>query len=251
MSTVQQPFHRDAELARRFVMLADSLVDDFDVVELLDQLTQTCVDLLGVTTAGLLILDAGGALHPVASSTETTRVLELFQLQNDQGPCLECVRTGEFVQVDDVDTALRRWPRFGAAFQSSGFGSVVALPMRLRSETIGSLNLFNAQGVAALSASDRRIAQALADVATIGILQQRTVQRSSLLAEQLQRALETRIVIEQAKGVLAEYAAVDIRAGFEALRDYARKNHLKLGDVATMLVHRELQPGAIIAQART
>jgi GAF domain-containing protein len=248
VSTIGSGAPRDAVLAQRFVTLADTLVDDFDVAELLDHLARSCVELLDVTTAGLVILDPEGALHPIAASTETARVLELFQLQNDEGPCLECVRTGEVVAVDDIGAAVDRWPRFAPQALDSGFRSVVALPMRLRSETIGSLNLFNAPGTPTLSPDDHRIAQALADVATIGILQHRTVRRSSLLAEQLQGALDTRIVIEQAKGVLAEHGGVDVEVAFGALRSYARDTNAKLGEVADALVKRRLSPSEVIAR---
>lgn len=246
MSESDAQVSRDARMAQQFVALADTLVDDFDLLDLLDQLTRTCVDLLGVTTAGLLILDSEGSLHPVAASTEGTRVLELFQLQNDEGPCLDCVRTGEVVVVADVRATMTRWPRFSQALLESEFRSVAAVPMRLRNETIGSLNLFNVAGTPPLSTDDRHIAQALADVATIGILQQRTVQRSTLLAEQLQRALDTRIVIEQAKGVLAEFGGVGVDVAFEALRSYARSTNTKLGEAAYALVHRLLSPAAVI-----
>jgi GAF domain-containing protein len=238
--------YRDARLAQRFVALADTLVDDFDLVELLDGLVRTCVELLDVTTAGLLLLDHQGVLHPIAASTEATRVLELFQLQNDEGPCLDCVRTGEVVDVPDIAAASDRWPLFSRAVGETEFQSVHALPMRLRRDTIGSLNLFGARGNAPLSEPDRRIAQALADVATIGILQQRTRARSSVLAEQLQGALDTRIVIEQAKGALAEFGGVDVATSFNALRSYARSHNLKLGEVAQQLLRGALPPSQII-----
>lgn len=241
---------RDTALAERFVSLADTLVDDFDLVELLDKLVQSCVELLGVSAAGLLLVDSRGSLHPIASSTETTRLLELFQLQNDEGPCLDCVRSGEPVSVEDVSQAHERWPRFVPAATTSGFRSVHALPMRLRRETIGSLNLFVADGPS-LGVTDQRVAQALADVATIGILQQRSLHRASLLAEQLQGALNTRILIEQAKGVLAEYGGVGMDEAFAALRRHARTGNLKLSDVAQRLVTSELPPGEVIPRRRT
>jgi GAF domain-containing protein len=236
---------RDARLAQHFVTLADTLVDDFDLVELLDQLVRSCVDVLEVTAAGLLLTDKQGALHPIASSTEQTRLLELFQLQNDEGPCLECVHTGLPVSVPDVRVVNERWPQFGPAALSSGFRSVYALPMRLRRETIGSLNLFLADR-APLEDTELRVAQALGDVATIGIMQQRSLHRASQLAEQMQGALTSRIVIEQAKGVLAEYGGVDMERAFAALRAYARNTNTKLGNAADALVHGEIPPDSMI-----
>jgi transcriptional regulator with GAF, ATPase, and Fis domain len=238
---------RDARLSREFVRLADTLVDDFDVVELLDNLVHACVDLLGVTAAGLLLLDHQQNLQPIASSDETSRLIELFQLQNDEGPCLDCVRSGEPIHTTGVSRMNDRWPRFGPAAQRSGFSAVSALPLRLRHDIIGSLNLFYADGLAPVLPADTQIAQSLADVATIGILQQRSLHRASLLAEQLQAALNTRIVIEQAKGVLAEHGGVDMGAAFEALRSHARHHGLKLTDVAESLVRGGTRPADVLA----
>jgi GAF domain-containing protein len=193
----------------------------------------------------LLLTDRQGTLHPIASSTEQTRLLELFQLQNDEGPCLECVRTGLAISVPDVNVVNARWPRFGPAALSSGFRSVYALPMRLRRDTIGSLNLFLADR-APLEEGELDVAQALADVATIGILQQRSLHRASQLAEQLQHALTSRIVIEQAKGVLAEYGGVDMEQAFAALRAYARNSNTKLSEAAEGLVHGGTPPESMI-----
>jgi GAF domain-containing protein len=230
-------------LAETFVVLADTLVDDYDVVDLLDRLVTGCVDLLGVTAAGLLLDDQRGNLAVVASSNEEAHLLEILQLQADEGPCLECIRTG--VSVGSVDLqAERRWPAFAQAATEAGFRSVVAVPMRLRDQVIGALNLFQATPTP-LPALDQRLAQALADVATIGILQQRTAHRSTQLAEQLQHALNSRIVIEQAKGVLAERNNVGMDRAFDLLRRYSRNRNTKLVDVALAVVQGELDPESL------
>jgi GAF domain-containing protein len=235
---------REQVLAETFVVLADTLVDDYDVVDLLDQLVASCVDLLGVTAAGLLLDDQKGHLAVVASSSEETRLLEIFQLQNNEGPCLDCVRTGTAVTSGDLGGELERWPLFVPAALDAGFRSVAALPLRLRSHTIGGLNLFDSR-TDQVPLADRRLGQALADVATIGILQRRSAHRSTMVAEQLQHALNSRVAIEQAKGVLAERNTMSMDGAFGALRRHARNHNLKLTDVALAVVRGELDPAAI------
>lgn len=239
-----QQASRAVQVAESFVSLADTLVDDFDVVELLDRLVRSCVDLLGVRAAAILLVNHARNLEVVASSDDASRLMELIQLESHSGPCIDAVRTGEPVSVTDPAELRRSWPAFGQAVAQVGFTAVYALPLRVRQEKIGALNLFDAGED--LTGADVRLAQALADVATIAILQQRNLTRTSVLAEQLQQALNTRIVVEQAKGVLAEYSGADMGAAFEALREYSRSNRVKLGAVAGWVVSRELEPGEVI-----
>jgi GAF domain-containing protein len=231
---------REQALAATFVSLVDTLVEDYDVIELLDQLVRASVDLIGATAAGLLLDDQKGNLAVVATSSEETRLLEVFQLQTNEGPCLDCIRNSRPVASQDLSRELERWPRFVPAAVDAGFNSVAAVPMRLRDQTIGGLNLFYGAGKQ-FTEGERQLAQALADVATIGILQHRSAHRSSMLAEQLQGALNSRVVIEQAKGVLAERHGLSMAQAFDALRRYSRDNNLKLTEHA-MAVVRESTP---------
>jgi GAF domain-containing protein len=232
---------REQTLAETFVLLADTLVDDYDVVDLLDLLVRACVDLLSITAAGLLLDDQKGNLAVIASSSEETRLLEIYQLQNNEGPCLDCVHRGKPVTSANLEAEVARWPLFVPAALAAGFRSVVAVPLRLRDQTIGGLNMFRG-GTEPMTPDDQRLAQAFADVATIGILQRRSTHRSTMVAEQLQHALNSRVVIEQAKGVLAERKAVNMDAAFDALRHHARSHNLKLTDVAFSVVRGELDP---------
>ncbi len=222
-------------LSETFVELTDTMVANFDVIDFLHVLTDRSVKLLDVSAAGLLLADPRGELRVVAASSETARLLELFQLQNDQGPCLDCFRTGEPVQAADLDAQAQRWPRFADAARLSGFAAVQALPMRLRDQVIGALNLFRASP-GAFDPGDVRIGQALADVATISLLHERSLRHSDTLNEQLQAALNSRVVIEQAKGKLAERHGLDVAQAFGLLRDYARSNNLRLADVAQAFI---------------
>ncbi len=221
----------DERLAQAFVELADTLVADFDLMEFLHTLTERCVELLGVDAAGLLLADSGGALRLVAASTEQARVAELFQIQNNEGPCLDCYRTGQAVVVGDIRAARARWPRFAAAAQEMGFGGVHAIPMRLRDQIIGTLNLFRSTPNG-LDPAVARAARALVDVATIGILQERAVRQQEVVAGQLQMALNSRVMIEQAKGILAERLHITPDEAFLTLRRYSRDHNHPLTRLA-------------------
>jgi GAF domain-containing protein len=218
-------------LSDTFIDLADTMVADFDVIDFLHLLTDRTVLLLAASAAGVVLADPRGELRVAAASSEEAGLVELFQLQNDQGPCLDCFRTGRPISAADLTGPDQRWPRFAQAATQAGFRTVEALPMRLRDQVIGALNLFRAEP-GPFETADLRIAQALADVATIGLLHERNVRRSETVAEQLQAALNSRVMIEQAKGKLAERYGLDMDRAFRMLRDYARNNNQHLTDVA-------------------
>jgi GAF domain-containing protein len=221
-------------LSETFVELTDTMIADFDVIDFLHLLTDRSTRLLDVSAAGLLLADQRSELRLVAASSEAARLLELFQLQDGQGPCLDCFRTGKPVSSADLadDT---RWPQFTDAAQRAGVSAVQALPMRLREQVIGALNLFRATP-GAFDPVDVRVGQALADVATIGLLHERSMRRSDALNEQLQAALNSRVVIEQAKGKLAERLGLDMDEAFALLRDYARSHSRRLSELARAFV---------------
>ncbi|SDU76734.1 GAF domain-containing protein [Jiangella alkaliphila] len=227
--------HRERDLAHVFVELADTLVDDFDVIDLLQTLAECSVEFLQADAAGLMLADQRGQLQVLACTSDQVRVLELFELQNSEGPCLDCFTTGEpVVNVDLADVATR-WPRFHAATADSGFRSVHSLPMRLRGQIIGAMNLFCTHQ-STLSDDDITVGQALCDVATIGLLQERTMRQGEVLAEQLQGALNTRVLIEQAKGVLAERLNLALEDAFTLMRAHARRSQQRLTDVARTVI---------------
>lgn len=226
---------RYERLANAFVGLADTLVADYDVVELAQQLIDSSMSLLPIAAAGIVLGDAYGELHVFASSSEQTWLLELLELESGMGPCLEAYRTGQPNIVDDLTVDPQRWPAFAERAGEYEFRSMTALPMRLREERVGALNVFRAES-GPLSHSDVAVGQALADVATIGILHQRIMTRSELVNQQLQTALNTRVVIEQAKGVLAERGAIDMDEAFLVLRNHARSTHRRLADLAREVV---------------
>ena len=233
---------REAKLSVAFVKLADTLVTDFDVVDLLSWLVEECTVILDIEAGGLMLLDSGGELQLVASTSEDAELVELLQLAGG-GPCLDCFQSGMPVTVGDISTQADDWPEFRAEALRRGFRSVHATPLRLRGQIIGTMNLFGS-GVGALGAADISVAQALADVATIGILQERSIRNANLVTEQLQHALDSRILIEQAKGVLAASTNVTMNEAFAMMRTYARDRNLALRQVAGDVVARRVELGS-------
>src|SRR5215212_2417481 len=221
-------------LSATFVELADTLVGDFDALDFLHLLTTRCTELLDVTAAGVLLADPAGDLRVMAASSEQVRLLELFQLQNDQGPCLDCYRSGDRVSVPNLAAVEARWPRFTGEAQRRGFTMVLALPMRLRQDIIGALNLFSTGP--GLDPAEIQIARALADVATIGLLQHRAQRQADTVVTHLQTALTSRVLIEQAKGILAERLGIAMEEAFSALRGHARAHHSHLTELAQSVV---------------
>jgi transcriptional regulator with GAF, ATPase, and Fis domain len=230
-------------LAEVFVEMADTLVDDFDLIEFLQTVTARTAELADVAAVGLLLADHHGQLQFMAASDEATRLLELFQLQHREGPCLDAFVTRIPVVNADLSQAADRWPLFAPRAAGSGFRSVHALPLRLRHEVIGALNLFGTDA-GTLDPADIQVVQALADVATIGLLQERAIHRAEILTEQLQGALNSRVVIEQAKGALARTHNISVDEAFQKLRSYARHNNRKLSDLAHTVI---MDPGTIAA----
>ena len=245
---------RDRQLTETFVALADTLVADYDVAEFMDLLVTRSVALLSVDAAGLLLSDQRGQLQVVATSSHQAHLLDMFELQHHEGPCWDCFVTGHPVTDVDADpdgvpdSPARDdpWPSFTDERRKLGFRSVYAVPMRLRSQVIGALNLFRSD-TGAVSETDLLLAQGLADIATIGLLQERAVREQHLLAEQLQTALTTRIAIEQAKGVLAERSGLAMDDVFEAMRAYARSRNQHLTTVARDIIENRVPVRAIVS----
>lgn len=225
---------RQTLTATTFVEIVDTLVGDFDVIDVLTSLTSRCVELLDAAAAGILLADSDGHLCVVGASNEQTHLLELFQVQNDEGPCLDCFRTGRVVFHSDLDI-VSPWPRFSAECTSAGFASVCAVPLRLTQHTLGCLNLFMSEP-GGLTDTDIALAQALADVASVVIVQDQATREATIREGHLQHALTSRIAIEQAKGMIAEHHQVDMDAAFARLRSYARNNNRRLTEVAEAVV---------------
>jgi GAF domain-containing protein len=241
---------REQELLKAFIEFADTIVDEYDIVEFLHRLAGRCIELVDASEAGIMLADRDGTLHYIASSSERMRLIELFELQHDEGPCLDAFRDGVAVHGILDDEAHSRWPDFAPHAREVGFQSVSALPMRLRTEVIGALNLFSVTP-GPLTLEDQEVAQALADIATIGILQERQLNDARVVTTQLEGALESRIVIEQAKGIVAEHNDVSIDTAFELLRAYARKHNHLLRQTAQEIIDGTLDANALAESTRT
>jgi GAF domain-containing protein len=244
----QKALNRQALTATTFVEIVDTLVDDFDVIEVLTVLTSRSVDLLETAAAGILLADNDGQLRVIGASTEEVGLLELFQIQNDEGPCLDCFHTGVVVSDSNLGAG-SEWPRFATESLRAGFPSVCAVPLRLKDLILGCLNLFMSEPVA-LADGEIALAQALADVASIAIVQDMATREAAIREGHLQHALNSRIVIEQAKGMIAEHSTVDMDDAFARLRGFARNNNRGLTEVAEGLVTGALSMDSVIQPRR-
>ncbi len=239
---------REREVTQAFVSIATTLARGYDVVEMLDGLTAECSRLLDVASAGLLLADRRGVLHVLAASSERARELEVHQLQRDDGPCLDCYRDGAPVAVPDLSVEQERWPAFVPAARAAGYESVHAVPLRLQDTVLGAMGLFGSEP-GSLNDDDLTLAQALADVASVALVQDRTATSASALSAQLQGALTSRVVLEQAKGVIAQRGGIGVEEAFAVLRGYAREEHQRLTDVARAVVARTLPAERLLDRA--
>jgi GAF domain-containing protein len=231
---------RAERVSAAFVKMTDALIADYDVLGLLHALAEAAVDLLDAADAGLLLADPHGELQLLASTSERSQLVEILQLQAGSGPCVECYRTGSVVAVGDIPAMTGRWPEFQAAALSQGFRSVHAIPMRVSGRTIGAMGLFRDKP-GLLSSEDAAIGQALVDVATISIMQERAIRETAMVNEQLQRALNSRVLVEQAKGVIAYTAQVSMEEAFGRLRSFARSNNQSLQETAARVIDQSLR----------
>jgi GAF domain-containing protein len=237
------------DLCNTFVEVADTLVADFGLIDFLYNLSQHAATICEAPAAGILLADEHDKLRYVAASNEQVKLVELFQIQNSEGPCFDCFDTGEPVINSDLSKSLERWPEFAPRAIEAGFSSVHAIPMRLREQVIGTLNIFG-EDSRLFDVDEVRVVQSLADVASIAILQARSVRRAETLSEQLRKALDSRVVIEQAKGALSRMRAVTPDQAFELIRDFAREHRRRLDDVAEAVVTEPASLPALTQPAR-
>lgn len=240
---------REELIVQAFVEIADGLAHGFDAIDLLDVLAHRCVAILDVASAGLLLADEAGRLHVLAASSQAARELEVFQLQRDEGPCRDCFHAGTKVDVPNLDEQVDRWPQFVPHARAAGFQSVHAVPLRLRTRVLGAMGLFGTR-IGALEEGDHALAQALADVASVALVQERLAADQEALNSQLQTALNSRIALEQAKGAVAYAGRVDAGEAFDRLRRYARDHNRRLTEVAADVAARRLSPFDVLEHAR-
>lgn len=237
---------RETQVLDAVVSLVDSLLVDFDVMDLLTELTERSAQLLDVAAAGFLLADPFDQLHMLAATTKQAHGLELFELQTEEGPCVECYGTGQPVSVADLGAAAERWPRFVPAAADAGFASVHAVPMRAAGLVLGTLGLFGTHA-GELSDADLLVAQTLAHIACVAILQGQAPTPTTVMP-QLRSALSSRIVVEQAKGFLREILDISVEDAFRLLRAYSHANGEHLTDVARRLMtDRHSRPVMIAA----
>jgi transcriptional regulator with GAF, ATPase, and Fis domain len=243
---VQMPGRENSEMTREdrlletFVTLADTLIDQYDIIDFLQTLAESCVNLVDVSAAGIMLADQHGELRHAACSNEKMRFVELMELQLEEGPCFDAFRTGLPVVAASADEAAERWPNFAPQAKAGGFTGFSAVPMRLRTEVIGALNLFSFDDLS-LNDADVKVVQAMADVATIGILHERLIRDANAFSTQLKVALESRIVIEQAKGIIAEHSKVSVDVAFDQIRAFSRGNNRLLSDTARQVIDGSLR----------
>jgi GAF domain-containing protein len=235
---------RERQISRAFVDLTDTLVSDYDPLEFMGTLAEHAVTLLDVSAVGVLLADERQVLSLAAASSEQSGLLEVFSVGNGAGPCVDCLRDGQPVISPDLGADADRWPDFVAAAARAGFRFAHAVPMRLRDDSIGVLNLLHTD-THVLSGDDAALAQALADAATIGLLHERAVRRAEVVTEQLQGALSSRVIIEQAKGALAQHYGISPADAFAALRSQARSTGTRLSDLASRIVERTVDPADV------
>jgi GAF domain-containing protein len=236
---------REAVLARAFVRLADTLASDFDIVDFLHGLAEDSVEILRAEAAGVMLADARGGLRLIASSDERMRLLELFELQGAEGPCLDAYSTGRAIQASAAHSRAR-WPVFAPRASEAGFQLMCAVPLRVRTDVIGALNLFRGSDEP-FTGAEMEIAQAMAEMAAIGLIQERAARERNLLTSQLQAALNSRVIIEQAKGMISEYLTMTVDDAFKVLREYAHYHNRRLSEVASDVVDRRI-PSAALAR---
>jgi hypothetical protein len=240
---------REDRLVEALVTLADTLVDHYDIIDFLQTLAERCVDLVDVSAAGIMLADPQRELRHAACSNEQMRLVELFELQVEEGPCFDAYRTQAPVICGSPDEAAERWPEFARNANESGFAAFSAVPMRLRTDAVGALNLFSTDA-RALCDSDIKVVQAMADIATIGILQERSIRDAHAFSTQLEVALDSRVVIEQAKGIVAERSHISVDQAFEQIRRFARAHNRLLSETARQIIDGALEVEELTAAVR-